>query len=259
LPRDKIQILTKYGLRWDTRDGEFYFKSKDNDGNPINVNKFASPKSVIKECEDSLRRLGTDYIDLYQIHWYDPNTPLSETMGTINKLIDEGKVRYAGVCNYDKSMMIEAEKYISLVSDQVPYSMVRRDIEEELVPYLIEKKKSVLAYSPLQLGLLTGKMKPGYKFSEGDHRSELHYFKDENIKRTNTFLEKIKTIADEKKATLAQLVIAWTIAQPGITIALVGARNPKQALENAEAADIKLNNEEINFISSELEKLELVK
>ncbi len=102
-------------------------------------------------------------------------------------------------------------------------------------------------------------MKPGYKFSEGDHRSELHYFKDENIKRTNTFLEKIKTIADEKKATLAQLVIAWTIAQPGITIALVGARNPKQALENAEAADIKLSNEEINFISSELEKLELVK
>ncbi len=233
LPRDKIQILTKYGLRWDDSGGELYFKSVDNNGNPINVNKFASKESVMKECEDSLRRLGTDYIDLYQIHWHDPNTPISETMEAVSQLIKDGKVRYAGVCNHNKNLMIETDKCISLVSDQVPYSMVRRDIEEELVPYMIENNKSILAYSPLQLGLLTGKMKPGYKFSEGDHRSELHYFKDENIKRTNTFLEKIKTIADEKKATLAQLVIAWTIAQPGITIALVGARNPKQALENA--------------------------
>jgi len=259
LPRDKIQILTKYGLRWDTTKGKFYFDSKDANGNPIKLNKYAAKESIIKECEESLKRLGTDYIDLYQIHWADPTTSIQETMEAISQLIEQGKVRYAGVCNYDVKLMNEAEKYITLVSDQVPYCMVRRDIEKELVPYILENKKSILAYSPLQRGLLTGKMKPGYQFGEGDHRGGLFYFSDENIKRTNDFLNKIKRIADEKHATLAQLVIRWTIEQPGITIALVGARNPKQAGENAKAVEIKLSEDDINFINKELDKLELVK
>ena len=259
LPRDKIQILTKYGLRWDTDKGQFYFESKNDQGETIHLHKYATKESIVKECEESLQRLGTDYIDLYQIHWADPTTPIQETMEAISMLIEQGKVRYAGVCNYDVTLMKEAEKYINLVSDQVPYCMVRRDIEKELVPYVLENKKSILAYSPLQRGLLTGKMKPGYKFGEGDHRDGLFYFSDENIRRTNDFLNKIKPIADEKNATLAQLVIRWTIEQPGITIALVGARNPKQAEENAKAAEIKLSQEEITFISGELEKLELVK
>jgi len=259
LPRDKVQILTKYGLRWDTSKGQFYFKSKDNQGNPINLHKYASKEGIMKECEDSLRRLGTDYIDLYQIHWYDPTTPVRETMEAVSQLIKDGKVRYAGVCNYDASQMKEAEKYIPLLSDQVPYSMLRKGIEDELVPYVIKNKKSVLAYSPLQLGILTGKMKPGHKFPEGDLRNNSFYFKDENIKLTNAFLDKIKPLANEKKVTLAQLVIRWTIEQPGITIALVGARNPKQAVENAKAADIKLSPEDIECITKELNKLELIR
>ena len=259
LPRDKIQILTKYGLRWDTTKGQFYFKSKDNHGNPINLHKYAAKESVIKECEDSLKRLGTDYIDLYQIHWYDATTPVQESMEVIGQLIKDGKVRYAGVCNYDVSLMKEAAEYINLVSDQVPYSMLRRSIEKELVPYLLENNKSILAYSPLQLGLLTGKMKPGQKFPEGDLRNDSFYFKYENIKRTNDFLDNIKPIANEKKATLGQIVISWTLEQPGITIALVGARNPKQATENAKAADIKLSSEEIDFITKELNKVELIR
>ncbi len=259
IPRDKIQILTKYGLRWDTDKGEFYFKSIDINGKPINMHRYASKESIVKECEESLRRLGTDYIDLYQIHWADPTTPIQETMEAINKLIKDGKVRYAGVCNYDKDQMAEAEKYITLLSDQVPYSMLRRKIESELVPYLIENKKSILVYSPLQLGLLTGKMKPGHKFPEGDLRNDSFYFRDENVKRSNAFLDKIKPIADDKNITLAQLIIRWTVEQPGITIALVGARNPKQAKENAKAADVKLSSNEISFITKELDKLELVK
>jgi aryl-alcohol dehydrogenase-like predicted oxidoreductase len=258
IQRDKVQIITKYGLRWDTKKGEFYFHSKDNDGNPIDVYRYASRESIIKECENSLRRLGTDFIDLYQIHWPDPTTPMEETMEAVNQLIKDGKVRYAGVCNYDVEQMKEAEKYITLVSNQVPYSMVKREIEEELVPYLLENRKSILAYSSLQLGLLTGKMKPGYKFGEGDHRSGLYYFTDENINRTNDFLNKIKPIADEKGATLGQLVTRWTIEQPGITIALVGARNARQAKENAKAADIKLSSDEIKYITDELDKLELI-
>lgn len=259
IPRDKVQILTKYGLRWDTKSGEFFFKSNDNNGKPIEMHKYASKESVIHECEESLRRLGTDYIDLYQIHWADPTTPIQETMEAVNKLIKDGKVRFAGVCNYNVSQMEEAENYISLVSDQVPYSMVRRNIEDDLIPYAIKNKKSILAYSPLQLGLLTGKMKPGHKFAEGDHRSGLHYFADENIKRTNAFLEEIKSLANDKKITFGQLVIRWTLDQPGITITLVGARNPEQAEENAKAADVKLSKEEVNLISAELEKLQLIK
>lgn len=259
LPRDKIQILTKYGLRWDTAAGLFYFNSKGNSGNPISMYKYAGKDGIIKECEESLRRLGTDYIDLYQIHWPDPTTPVQETMETVNKLIKEGKVHYAGVCNYNVPLMKEAEKYINLISDQVPYSMLRRDIEAELIPYMIEKKKSILAYSPLQFGLLTGKITPGYKFNEGDHRADSRYFKEENINRTNEFLKRIKPIADEKKITIGQLVIRWTIEQPGITIALVGARNPEQAEQNAKAADVKLTADDIQMINRELDEMQSVK
>jgi len=258
IPRDKVQILTKYGLRWDTRQGEFYFSSTDNQGKAIDLHRYAGKDGIMKECEDSLRRLGTDYIDLYQIHWPDPTTPIQETMEAVGQLIKDGKIRYAGVCNYDAAQMEEAAKYLDLVSDQVPYSMVNRGIEKELVPYILKHEKSIVAYSPLERGLLTGKMKPGHQFARGDHRAGVSFFKDENIKRTDAFLEKIKPLAEEKKATLGQLVIRWTLEQPGITIALVGARDAEQAIQNAKAADVKLNAEELSFITEELNKLTLV-
>lgn len=259
IPRDKVQILTKYGLSWEGTNGKFYFKSEKNNGDPIEIYYYASKERVIKECEDSLKRLGTDYIDLYQIHWPDPTTPIQETMEAVDKLIKDGKVRYAGVCNYTIDKMIEADKYVNIASNQVHYSMVQRKIEKDVVPYVLENNKSILAYSPMERGLLTGKMKPGQEFSEGDHRKGIFYFSNENIKRTNYFLNLIKPIADEKNATLAQLVLKWTIEQPGITIALAGARNAEQSIQNAKAIDIKLNDEEINFITVELNKLELVK
>ncbi len=257
IPRDKIQILTKYGLSWEGTKGEFFFNSKNNQGKPIDIYRYSGKESIIKECETSLRLLGTDYIDLYQIHWADPTTPVQETMEAVAQLIKEGKVRYAGVCNYNVSLMKEAAKYINLVSDQVSYSMVKRDIEQDLVPYLIENNKSVLAYSPLQRGLLSGKIKPGHLFAEGDTRVDQPYYSDQNISLINAFLQKIKPLADDKKATLSQLVIRWTVEQPGITIALVGARNATQSVENAKAAQLTLSAEEISFINAELEKLKL--
>ncbi len=259
IPRDKVQIITKYGLRWDLKKGDFHFKSKDNDGHDIDMYKYAGRESIIQECENSLRRLKTDYIDLYQIHWNDSTTPISETMETVAKLIDQGKVRHAGVCNYNVAQMVEADKTLNLVSNQVPYSMVKREIEKEVVPHCIKNKKAILAYSPLERGLLTGKMKPGYKFEEGDHRANLLYFSDENIRRTNQFLDKIKPIATSKGITLSQLVLSWTLAQPGITIALVGARNAGQAVANAKAGEIGLSADEINAINKHLESLEIVK
>lgn len=257
IPRDKVRILTKYGLRWDTDQGHFRFASKDNDGNDIDMHAYAAKESIIKECEESLRRLGTDYIDLYQIHWPDPTTPVEETMEAMDRLKEQGKIREAAVCNYNVEQLKEAEQYHDIVSNQVPYSMLQRDIEEKVVPYCIEHGLGILAYSPLQRGLLTGKMEPGQDFSEGDHRAGNPYFSDENIRRTNVFLDKIRPIAANHDATLAQLTIRWTIQQPGITIALVGARNVEQAIQNAKAADIKLSDEEIATINSELGELEL--
>ncbi|MAZ27244.1 MAG: aldo/keto reductase [Cytophagaceae bacterium] len=259
IPRHKLQILTKYGLKWDGDDGQFYFKSKKNNGRDIDIYKCAGKESIIKECEDSLKRLGTDYIDLYQIHWPDPTTPIDETMEAVSRLIDQGKVKYAGVCNYNAAEMKEAESTINIASNQVPYSMVNRGIEDDVIPYCIEHNKGILAYSPLQRGLLTGKMKPGHEFEEGDHRQDLYFFKDENIKRTDAFLQKIKPIAKDKGVTLAQLVIRWTLEQPGITVALVGARNAKQAGQNAKAGNLQLTHEEVKTIDNALDGLELIK
>ncbi|PZR26761.1 MAG: aldo/keto reductase [Citrobacter freundii] len=259
LPRDKVLILTKFGMRWDLKKGDFGFSSKDNDGKAIDIYKYAGKDSIILECENSLRRLQTDYIDLYQIHWPDITTPIQETMEAVAQLIKDGKVRYAGVCNYNAAQLEEALKYVPLVSNQVPYSMVKRDIEKETIPFCLEHDLSILAYSPMERGLLTGKMKPGQTFGEGDHRAGLVYFKDENIQRTNAFLEKIKPLADGKGISLGQLVLLWTIAQPGITVALAGARNKEQAEQNAKALDVSLSQEEVDQISGELSKLQLVK
>lgn len=252
ISRDKLQIVTKFGMRWDLDKGELAMKSKNNDGKDINIFKYAGKESVIYECEQSLKRLGTDYIDLYQIHWPDVTTPISETFEAVARLIEQGKVRYAGVCNYNAEQLKEADKTLNIVSNQIPFSMVNSGVEDETVPYCIENNKSILAYSPMERGLLTGKMTADYKFEEGDHRKGNKFFLPENIEKTNAFLAKIKPLADEKNASLSQLVLRWTIERPGITIALVGARNEEQSVQNAQAVNVKLNNEEIQFINTEL-------
>lgn len=257
IPRDKVQILTKFGLRWDTKEGEFFFKSQDNNGQDVDIHKLSSRESIMKECEDSLKRLNTDYIDLYQIHWHDVTTPVAETMEAMIRLKEQGKIREVGVCNYTDALMKEAEQTIKLASNQVPYSMVLRDIEKDIVPYCLQHKKSIIAYSPLQRGLLTGKLKPGHVFNEGDHRQDLSYFHPENIRRVNAMLEELKPLAASKKASLAQLVLRWTVDQPGITIALAGARNSEQAVQNAKAAAVKLSAEELSFIKQQVESVEL--
>src|SRR5262245_5377372 len=227
-------------------------------GNDINIYKLASKENVIRECEECLSRLKTDYIDLFQLHWPDGSTPIAETMEALLHLQEQGKILAAGVCNYSVSQMKEAAETFSLAADQVPYSMVLRDIEKELAPYCIENKKAIIAYSPLQRGLLTGKIKPDHKFNEGDSREGNRFYKPANIERINRFLDGLRPLAESKQATLAQLVLRWTIEQPGITIALAGARNAGQAVQNAKAINVKLSQEEIGFINKKLDELELV-
>ncbi len=258
IPREKVQILTKFGMRWDDTRGEFAFKSEDNNGKPIDVYRYAGKQSVLDECEASLKRLGTDYIDLFQIHWPDTTTPIAETMEALNLLLEQGKIRAAGVCNYSKAQMEEAEKTINLASDQVPYSMVERSIEAELVPYCLKLQKSIIAYSPLQRGILTGKIKPGHQFAAGDHRPQTKFYKPDNIERINHLLDTLRPLADEKGISLSQLVIRWTIDQPGVAVALVGARDATQAVQNAAAVEVKINEEEMSFINKQIDKLELV-
>lgn len=255
--RDKVEILTKYCMRWNSKQGVFYFNSTDLDGKPVDIYTFGGKDSVIKECEDSLRRLRTDYIDLYQMHWPDTSTPIEETMEAIELLLEQGKIKAAGVSNFSKELLERTNKKVMQASNQVPYSMVLRDIEKELVPYCLENDIAILAYSPLQRGLLTGKITKNYPFKKGDHRPGTPHFKAGNIKRVNTFLDQIRPIAAGYDASLAQLVLNWTIQQPGITSALAGARNAKQVEENAGALNFNLTGEEINTINGYLDQLDL--
>jgi aryl-alcohol dehydrogenase-like predicted oxidoreductase len=259
VPRNSYQLLTKFGLNWKTDHGEFYFDTKDESGNALKVYRWANPKKVMQECEDSLRRLKTDYIDLYQIHWADPTTPIHETFQAVEKLIQQGKVRAAGVCNYSASQVNEAMQTIPIASNQVPYSLINRDIEAEVIPQAMEHSVSIIAYSPLQRGLLTGKIKPGHQFNEGDTRQGNRFYTDENIRITNQLLEKIKPIAEKYNATLGQVVINWTLHRPGLTCALVGARNEQQVKDNLKSVSFELSAEEINQITKLADQVNLQK
>ena len=255
--RDQYEILTKCGMRWEGTSGEYFFTSNDNNGVQCDIYTYSGRDSIIAECEDSLKRLGTDYIDLYQVHWPDGTTPIEEAMEAFRILLGQGKIRAAGVSNYSVEQMEKASSVVELSSNQVPYSMVRRDIEQEVIPWCMENNCGILAYSPLQRGLLTGKITPDYPFAPGDNRPETPHFKMNNLIKTNQFLEKIKPLAEEKGATLSQLVIAWTLRQPGITVALVGARNEEQVIQNAGALELCLSDEEVEVINKKLETLEL--
>jgi aryl-alcohol dehydrogenase-like predicted oxidoreductase len=255
--RDKVQILTKFGLTWSEKKGEFYFASRDNSGINVDIYKYSAKNKVISDCDQSLKRLGTDYIDLYQIHWADPTTPVSETMEALELLVKLGKIRAGAVCNYSAELLAEATKSYHIASDQVPYSMVNRAIEKDIVPYCIDNTIGILAYSPLQRGLLTGKIKPGHEFKDGDSRPNTYYYKEPNISRIIKLTDELNLIAKENNITLSQLVLNWTIWQPGITCALAGARNQAQVLDNVKAADFRLKVEEIARINEHLSNLKL--
>jgi aryl-alcohol dehydrogenase-like predicted oxidoreductase len=248
--RSKIQLLSKFGLVWDQSNqgkGEFFFDAADDNGNKLPVYKYAAKNSIIREVETSLKRLGTDYIDLLQIHWPDATTPIVETMETLELLIKQGKIRAAGVSNYSLQQMQTAQQNIQLASNQVPYSMLNRAIEQDVVPYAIENHIGIIAYSPLERGLLTGKYKPDFKLSDDDHRNG--YFNQFSIGKVNLFLEAIRPLAKEKGASLSQLVLRWTTLQPGITVVLAGARNATQAIDNAKAVDFTLSADELAFVN----------
>jgi aryl-alcohol dehydrogenase-like predicted oxidoreductase len=249
IPRNNYQILTKYGLNWETTEGEYFFDTKGNSGNPLKIYKFSSKVKVMQELEASLRRLRTDYVDLLQIHWPDATTPISETMEAVATLIQQGKVRAAGVCNYTVEQVGEALKTVELASNQVPYSMINRGIEKDVVVQALKKGMSILPYSPLQRGLLTGKIKRGHKFNDGDTREGNRFYTPENIDHANALLQKLKPIAEGHNASLSQLVLNWTTRQPAMDCVLAGARDEHPVKDNVKALDFVLRDSELTTIN----------
>ncbi|MGF1481656.1 MAG: aldo/keto reductase [Cyanophyceae cyanobacterium] len=207
---------------------------------------------VIEACERSLKNLNTDRIDLYQIHWpagafNSEPVPIEETMSALNHLQEQGKIRAIGVSNFSRAQLEEASRYGRVDSLQPPYSLFWRQVEQDAAPYCIENKISILAYSSMAQGLLTGKFGPDHQFEPGDHRAKNRLFQGENYQRAQQALDQLRPLAERHHCTLAQLSLAWLIAQPQ-TNAIAGARTAEQASANAKAAQVQLSEAELQDI-----------
>lgn len=254
--RDKVVLATKCGLRWDTPgEGSNPWAYKAPDGGEHTIVRNLRKHAIIAEVEQSLKRLGTDVIDLYQCHWPDASTPIAETMEAMVTLRQQGKIRAIGVSNFTPEMMAECLRHAPLASDQPKYSLLAREIEADVLPFCRQHNIGVIVYSPLEQGLLTGRVTMERTFAAGDYRGGRPWFQPANRQRVLCALEKIKPIAAAHDATLGQVAVAWVIAQPGVTAAIVGARSPEQARENARAADVRLSAAELQVIRKTFEDL----
>lgn len=259
--RNKAVLATKCGLVWNSDKGSHFFDSSsgivDDDDNPgaqYHVYRYLGPKSIRLEVEASLRRLDTDVIDVMQTHWQDPTTPVEETAGELDKLKKEGKIRAIGCSNATTEEMERYRGVAPLDVDQEKYSMLDREFDASNLPYCKKHNVAFFAYSPLGQGLLTGKVGPERVFGPEDQRAGDPRFSQENRKKMQTFLAEIKPAAEKHGLTLGQLAAAWTVAQPGCSHALLGARNAQQVVENAKAGAAKLDAEDLAMIAKAIEK-----
>ena len=204
---------------------------------------------VLQACDRSLKNLQTDYIDLYQIHWPSDSfgfdaVPIAETMEALNTLKEQGKIRTIGVSNFSRPQLQEAQQYGHIDSLQPPYSLFWRHVEKDTMPYCIENNITILAYSPMAQGFLTGKFGPDHTFERGDVRARNKLFQPDMYGRVQQALSRLEPIARQKGVTLGQLALSWVIAHPG-TCAIAGARNADQASGNAVAGTIALSEQEL--------------
>ena len=220
--RDKAIIATKCGLRWDKESLS-------------SLRKDASRKSILEEIDQSLKRLGTNWIDLYQVHWPDVQTSQQETMETLLEIQEQGKIRFIGVSNYSAAQIKECLQYTEVISMQPEFSLLAREIEKETVPLCIENNIGIIAYSPLASGVLTGKYDKDTKFTDWRSKGIIGTFTGkgffENIKK----VDQLKAIALDEGKTCGQIAINWVLRQPGLVTALVGVKNSAQMEENLKA------------------------
>ena len=244
--RNQVILSSKCGLRWDSEEGDFFFAKADG----VKIYRNLSAKNIKYECEQSLKRLNTDYIDIYFTHWQSENFAREETMTALMDLKREGKILAIGASNFDSVKQLEEyQQYGELSIGQEQYNLLHRDIESELLPACRAKQVSMMAYCPLAQGLLTGKMGPERVFEPDDRRADVASYSVDNRTKVMNMLTECQPMADNHGISLAQLIIAWTIAQPGLTFALCGARTPEQAEQNAKAGNIQLTAEEVAQIA----------
>jgi aryl-alcohol dehydrogenase-like predicted oxidoreductase len=222
--RHEMVIATKGGLHWDAEGRQAHD---------------ASPATLRRECEESLRRLETDCVDLYYLHAPDPKVPIGESAAALRRLMDEGKTRSVGVSNVSLAQLEEFAAACPTAAYQPPYNMLQRQIEADTLPWCREHGVAVLVYWPLMKGLLAGKLRRDQKF-EGDSRRKYPMFQGDEYQKNLDLVEKLRDIAAETGHTVAQLVVSWTIRQPGITAALCGAKQPGQLRETARGAGLRL-------------------
>jgi aryl-alcohol dehydrogenase-like predicted oxidoreductase len=234
--RDEVVIATKGGLRM-TDDGA------------RGLVRDASPDFLRAGLEASLRSLGVDYVDIYQVHWPDPNVPFAKTAAALEKFVQEGKIRHVGVSNYDAPQMAEFARVRPVETLQPPYHLFRRDIEAEVLPYAREHDVGVLVYGPLAHGLLTGSMDAHTTFAAADWRSQSFVFKGEAFRRNLEVVGELERFAvNELGTSVAQLAVAWTLANPAVHVAIVGARSPRHIEEGVAAAQLRLSERDLKRI-----------
>ena len=253
--RRGVLVATKCGLRWDRDDGELRFEVADPDGGRKRIYYNLRPDSLREECEQSLRRLGVEAIDLYQIHWPHPPHPLEDAFAELVKLRDEGKVRHLGVTNFERDDLDTAFTHGAIVSAQSPYNLVDRRVERGVLPWCRENDVGFLAYSPMARGLLTGRVGTEREFSESDHRAANPAFAREHRDAVAKALDETRAIADGHSVSPGNLAVAWVLAQPGVTAALVGARDAAQAGENTRSTGLFLSEAELATLDAAFPEL----
>ncbi len=247
--RDDVVICTKTGMRWDRDDGQYFFETTDEDaGERRVIHRVLKGDAIIEECEISLRRLGVETIDLYQCHWPDDTTPLDDTMEAMLRLREQGKIREIGVSNFTPEMIDECLDAAPVVCSQPRYSLLSREIEQDLLPYARERNIGLITYNPLEMGLLSGKVTMGRVFGDNDQRKNATWFQPGNRRRVLDALESVRTVAEKHDASVAQVAIAWILGQPGITAAIAGGRTLDQVRDNARAGEITLDDAELTAI-----------
>lgn len=213
--------------------------------------------SIRRECENSLRRLQTDVIDLYQIHWPEPDEDIEEGWGELARLQQEGKVRYIGVSNFSIRQMQRAQSIAPITSLQPPYSIVTCEIESDILPFCAKNNIGVIVYSPMSAGLLTGSMthERVANFTAEDWRKNLPNFQEPLLSRNLKLVEQLRTIGARHGRTPGEVAIAWTLNHPAVTAAIVGFRSPRQVAGIVGAAEFRLLPEEIAEIEDTLRSL----
>ena len=248
--RKNVVIATKVGYTWK----EEAALEKATPNSPIEKFADSSPVNINREIDMSLKRLKTDYIDIYQIHLPDPNTPIEDTLLAMEKLKQSGKIRCIGCCNFSFELLKEALKYGEIKTIQIPYNLIDRKAERDLLPFCREHNIAVLVYSPLARGLLTGKYDRNTKFGLDDHRSRNSdsYFHGEAFLRNLEVLKKIKFIARKLDKTPTQIALRWILENPYVTAAIFGAKSIAQVEENVVASEFTLSREDMQILNEEV-------